>query len=38
VSIGIGSALKRNGLAELQAALRAAADNVTHQLGSEVPV
>ena len=37
VAIGIGSALKRSGLPELQDALLAAARNLTLQLGGEVP-
>lgn len=35
VAIGLGSALKRSGLSELQVALRASADTVTRQLGAE---
>jgi DNA-binding IclR family transcriptional regulator len=37
VAIGIGSALKRNGLPELQTALLAAARNLTQQMGGESP-
>jgi DNA-binding IclR family transcriptional regulator len=37
VAIGIGAALKRNGLEELEAALVAAARTVTQQLGGEKP-
>ncbi len=37
VAIGIGSALKRGGLIELEAALLAAARTLTLQLGGEVP-
>lgn len=37
VAIGIGSALKRSGLPELQNALLTAARNLTLQLGGEVP-
>jgi DNA-binding IclR family transcriptional regulator len=37
VTIGIGSALKRKGLAELQLALCDAATSITHRLGGEVP-
>ena len=35
VAIGIGSALKRNGLPELQGALLSAARNLTQQMGGE---
>lgn len=37
VAIGIGAALKRNGLEELEAALVAAARTLTQQLGGEKP-
>jgi DNA-binding IclR family transcriptional regulator len=37
VAIGIGAALKRNGLVELEAALVASARAVTDQLGGEAP-
>jgi DNA-binding IclR family transcriptional regulator len=38
VAIGIGSALKRAGLPELQSALVSAARTLTNQLGGEVPL
>jgi DNA-binding IclR family transcriptional regulator len=37
VAIGIGSALKRNGLSGLQQAMKAAARTLTNQLGGEAP-
>lgn len=37
VAIGIGAALRRNGLAELETALVASARTLTEQLGGEVP-
>ena len=37
VAIGIGAALKRNGLEELEAALVASARALTEQLGGEIP-
>jgi DNA-binding IclR family transcriptional regulator len=38
VTIGIGSAVKRSGLAELQVTLRAAAGTITQQLGGDEPL
>lgn len=38
VTIGLGSALKRSGLIELQAALLMSAETLTNQLGGEAPV